>query len=471
MSWFEIDKDGLRQLQGAREKWRLVNELVQNAFDEEITYCDINVKHRDGEAVITVTDDSPEGFRYLKDAYTLFGYTYKRKDPTKRGRFNIGEKQIISICRSAKVRTTKGTVIFHPDGTRTQNYNKRETGTEVSLRIPMKEKELGKVIEELQQVLPPKNIAYKVNGSAVAYKEPFITTEAVLLTEIFDDANKIMKRTERKTKVNIYEKKDEEQAMIYEMGIPIECLDDKYSVDVQQKIPLTLDRTNILPSYLRRLRAVVLNATYQHLTEQEPSAEWVREATRDTAITKEALVTVADKRWGEQRCYADMNNPQSIEEALARGYTLVRPSDVDTIERKVFKETGALLKSSEIFKTQIVEGKTVPPDRWTEEQKRVVKYAKMIAKETLGIKLEVQLIEANCSLAADYGNGVLRLNISRLPDAWWRKGISEEVTNLLIHEIGHYRGLHHLSEEYHRTITEIGAKLTMLALNSPDKFK
>lgn len=130
-----------------------------------------------------------------------------------------------------------------------------------------------------------------------------------------------------------------------------------------------------------------------------------------------------------------------------------------------------LVKSSELFKTEIVEGKRVSKDRWTEDQKRVIRYAKMIAKETLGIDLEVMLVEADCNLAADYKDGVLRFNVSRLSDGWWKSGISEEVTELLIHEIGHHRGLHHLSEEYHRTITEIGAKLTMLALDRPEKFK
>jgi hypothetical protein len=38
--------------------------------------------------------------------------TPKRIDPTKRGRFNLGEKQAYSRCKTARVETTKGSVFF-----------------------------------------------------------------------------------------------------------------------------------------------------------------------------------------------------------------------------------------------------------------------------------------------------------------------------------------------------------------------
>ena len=34
MSWFEVDKDGLRQLQEGKDKRYLLRELIQNAWDE-----------------------------------------------------------------------------------------------------------------------------------------------------------------------------------------------------------------------------------------------------------------------------------------------------------------------------------------------------------------------------------------------------------------------------------------------------
>jgi len=53
--------------------------------------------HNGRVATITVADDAPDGFCDMRDAYTLFKETYKRKDPIKRGRFNFGEKQVLAM--------------------------------------------------------------------------------------------------------------------------------------------------------------------------------------------------------------------------------------------------------------------------------------------------------------------------------------------------------------------------------------
>src|SRR4030042_4715223 len=99
--WFIVDKEGLKALQAGRSKNFIINELVQNDWDENIKFCKVQVTSiNDYEAEIIVIDDNPNGFKDIRHAYTLFADTYKRGDPTKRGRFNLGEKQVISICNS-----------------------------------------------------------------------------------------------------------------------------------------------------------------------------------------------------------------------------------------------------------------------------------------------------------------------------------------------------------------------------------
>lgn len=116
-NWFEVSREGLRQLQAGKPKDFVVRELIQNAWDENITSCCLRISRCGKNLVeITVEDDSPEGFRDITHAFTLFAPTYKRKDPEKRGRFNIGEKQVLAICESAVISTTKGTVIFDSQG-------------------------------------------------------------------------------------------------------------------------------------------------------------------------------------------------------------------------------------------------------------------------------------------------------------------------------------------------------------------
>lgn len=85
-NWFEVDKKGLQALQAGKSKTFIIRELVQNAFDEDIKECTIQIEYMQNIASITVVDDSPEGFKNLAHAYTLYADTYKRKNPEKRGR-------------------------------------------------------------------------------------------------------------------------------------------------------------------------------------------------------------------------------------------------------------------------------------------------------------------------------------------------------------------------------------------------
>jgi hypothetical protein len=67
-------------------------------------------------ARVVVEDDSPVGFRDLSHAYTIFAESYKRGNPELRGQFNFGEKQFLSLCRTATISTTTGTVVFDDEG-------------------------------------------------------------------------------------------------------------------------------------------------------------------------------------------------------------------------------------------------------------------------------------------------------------------------------------------------------------------
>ena len=103
--WFEVSRKGLKQLQEGKPKEFVVRELIQNAWDEDISKCYVTIIQKDGTANILVEDDCPEGFKDITHAFTLFAPTCKRSDPQKRGRFNIGEKQVLAICRHAIVKT------------------------------------------------------------------------------------------------------------------------------------------------------------------------------------------------------------------------------------------------------------------------------------------------------------------------------------------------------------------------------
>jgi len=69
-----------------------------------------------------------------------------------------------------------------------------------------------------------------------------------------------MRSVERNTKVDLYKTT---KSYLYEMGIPVVEIDCEWSIDVQQKIPLGIDRETISQSYLRDLFSEVLNNTYE----------------------------------------------------------------------------------------------------------------------------------------------------------------------------------------------------------------
>ena len=121
---FAISTQGMRELHVDRPPWMLVKELIQNAWDEapEATVCRVRVKPevRPGVAQVVVEDDGP-GFADIADAFTLMKPTPKRMDPTRRGRFNIGEKEVVSVALEAEIRTVGWTVVFPAAASRGEN--------------------------------------------------------------------------------------------------------------------------------------------------------------------------------------------------------------------------------------------------------------------------------------------------------------------------------------------------------------
>jgi hypothetical protein len=139
--WFDVDKAGLGKQAEEQSKGRLIGELVQNALDEAgVTQIAVTLTLVPGRplADLAVEDDSPEGFRDLAHAYTLYAPSYKRDNPEQRGQFNLGEKMVVAVCESASISTTKGTVVFDPDEGRIERpRQKRERGSVFQGRIKL----------------------------------------------------------------------------------------------------------------------------------------------------------------------------------------------------------------------------------------------------------------------------------------------------------------------------------------------
>src|ERR1700758_1281702 len=103
-NWFAVDRVGLSKQAEEHSKGRLIGELVQNALDQPgVRQIAVTLALVPGRplADLTVEDDSPEGFRDLAHAYTLFAESHKRSNPERRGQNNFGEKLVPAVCGSS----------------------------------------------------------------------------------------------------------------------------------------------------------------------------------------------------------------------------------------------------------------------------------------------------------------------------------------------------------------------------------
>ena len=154
------------------------------------------------DATRLVVEDDGKGFRRIEDAYTLLGPTEKRSDPTKRGRFNLGEKELVSIAIEAKVTTVGRTVEFPPEGGRRLRSNGRERGTRISALMPWDARQRAALVEELRTFRPAR-CALFVNGTEIPRRLPLAVRRAKLPTVIQDSPGEPLRRSTRTTDIDI----------------------------------------------------------------------------------------------------------------------------------------------------------------------------------------------------------------------------------------------------------------------------
>lgn len=470
MGWFEVDKGGLRQLLEGKDKSFVLRELVQNGWDEPgVTKVGIFIDRITASpfVFVQVSDDAPEGFYDLRHAFTLFANTRKRKNAEARGRWNLGEKQVLALCRNATITTTKGTIKFLENGERKKGRNKTAAGSLFEASIRMTQEEMEEAVRTVMSFLPPNGIATTINDAEVPYREPKLTIDATLSTEV-EDAEGVFRPTKRKTKIEVHEPFPGEKAMLYEMGLPVIETGDKYHYNVMQRVPLTTDRDNVKPAFLQDVRAEVLNATVKDLETADASAQWVREAGEDDRTTKEAFTEVMTKRFGPKRVVADPGDPESKERAIAAGYTIVPPATLSREEWAKARGAGAIPSSSQVFSTSYVEAEIVSESDLTEDMRRVSDLTKRVSEIGLGFRVGVEFVKSKASTAAQYGSRRVSFNLTRLgKGAWWKPTNREGQLELIVHELGHEFG-RHLTEQYYNGLSRIGARL---ALADPREFE
>lgn len=467
--WFDVDPDGLAASRQADGKSWVLYELAQNAFDEPgVTQLDITLQKGQGQhSSLIVRDDAPNGFVDLMHAYTLHAHSPKKGDATKRGRWDVGEKHVLALCKSAVIRSTTGTIVFDGRGRR-QTDERSDTGTIFVAQIDMCEGEREKVLRDFRRVFIPPHINVTLNGDELPFRNPHKTVEVTLETEVAGE-DKILRRTRRKTQVQLHRVEPGEEAWMFEMGIPVCPVgseNETFHYDVQQRVPLGMDRQSVRPAYLAKLRAAVLNETYTDLSADEATTSWVSNAMEDPDITPEAVTEIATKRFGEKRVAFDPSDPEANNIAMSRGYTVVHGRTFSKEAWRNIRGAGAILPAGKVTpspKPYHPDGEPlqlIPTDEWTTDMQKFVSYAKVIGEEITGGTVSVCLTrEPGWGFSGTYGRRRLTVNLAavHIRDA-------DQVNRFLAHEFAHHFESNHLAEEFHKACCRNAATMVRLAL-------
>jgi hypothetical protein len=471
-SWFTVDRAGLAKQLADMPTWRLISELLQNAWDEQATRVVVSIDKSNirGYYDVCVEDDNPNGFADLSHAWTLFAPSTKSTNAEKRGRFNLGEKLLLAGSRSATITTTSGMVRFDSAGRSATKSHQRPAGS--SVFVTMKISDLEETIDSLHRLIAP--IPTTINGVLMQPGTPLKRIPAKLPTMVANEQGDFA-RTERMTEVVVYPVTASRPAAIYEMGIPVVDVDLPYSLDVQQKVPLNRDRDNVTPAYLQQLRVLAFNAMYEQLKPEEFKTDWARAAAGDERAEAPAVTHSLDQRFGTKRVAYDPSDPEANRIAMSKGYTVVHGGSLSggewTNARSTTRAAGQVTPSPKPYSP---DGSPLVYIEPTASMLSVAKLAFRLARSLNIGEISVRFTsDRRWPFRATFGQTLqLVFNAGTLTPAWFDlKTNRTAILDLLIHEFGHYDGSGHLTEAFDDNLTRFGARMTDLALTNPEIFR
>ena len=472
-SKFDVSDIGMRQLHEGRPKWQLIKELIANSWDEKtVTKVKVELSsYYDGKKWTVKVTDNGAGFRDIADAYTLMAPTQKRTDSEVRGRFNIGEKEIISIAESTTVETVGQTVEFPKSGGRKVTKNNIKKGTTIECVLDVESlsedrEEFGKQMmdayKRLSTFITPKNISTEiVINSPIGQNDFSVKLEdrnliksfpvGSLKTVIGMGKNNALRESWRSTTINVYEtsnaveKETEKQGSLFEMGIYIQDIDCPFDVDVMQKVPLAQNRDMVPDFYLQDIFAHILNNVAETITERDASDHWIKLAMNDKIVTPETVQIIRLKRFGEKTVIANPFDPQANEKAWSQGYDVISPKNLSQTERELFRSVG-MATSSEKFGDKVTFG--IPTPVKVTESMREFSYIVRWIGTSLGREdFRINFEYNSGSFLAGWSTSAreMTFNISahsrkRLPKKWFETKnfeLNEKQLGIVLHELSH----------------------------------
>tara|TARA_X000000950_G_scaffold259444_1_gene327830 strand:- start:5257 stop:6747 length:1491 start_codon:yes stop_codon:yes gene_type:complete len=471
-----VDTKGLSKMLCRNGIGWIAKELLQNAWDQDVTQVDMTVESiGHGRGKITITDDDPVGFQDLNHSYTLFAESTKRGDPNLRGRFNMGEKQVIVYCietgGEVEILSTTGGYHFDKKKGRTKLRRKTDVGSTVTCTFRASKKALEQMTADISTFIAPTTCVTTLNGITLPTKAP-VTSFREQLPTIGINSDGEMFNTARKTDVDIYEPAQGETPMLMELGIPVVVSGTKYHIDVRQKVPLNMERDSVTPAYRKQLLGYVVNAVHKMLTKEEANEGWVLEGTGSKEISPDALNTVLDHKFGKGRMVHDPTNQGASTAATNDGRTVVSGGSLPKEVWEQVKEKAPIptTTSNSDYRDDGIKfspnGKdvSIPENEWSDEMVNLTEYARELHQMVHGKVPSVRWLKDDRSYRACYSDNRLTFNYNNLGKKWIERTHDErwyfqDYIDLLIHEFSHHGGAKHYDRQFYINCTENGAKV------------
>ena len=477
MSIFEVDVTNMRKLMAARPKSFIINELIQNGWDATgTTRVDVTLTEPDanGHSILTVTDDAPKGWENISHAYTMYAESTKTNDPTKRGRFNEGEKAVVCLNIEAAVKTVSGCIHFEGAEKRWETDEHTDVGSIFSMKFELSPADYADISRKALLLIPPKDITTTFNGKEIRKQGATHMFDARLRTPLNG------RNEPRKTEVRLYECTG--KPWLYEMGIPImELTDDKWSINVMQKVPLGRDRNSVPLTYVNDVRVAVFNKYYTELNKEDATRLSVQAAAAHPKSKDDAVRANIVDRFGEKFAFEDKKDKGANLEFVSKGGIVIQRNDVsvemkkrlDKIKDDKDPKKAFVQKTGDITPTdvKIKLDKIVNPEDYDEDTKHVVALATRLAPRLINREIVVKVIdddESEIQGCFEHVSGVMHINLAY-------QDVSDMALNfeLIVHEFAHntLNSNEHLKDVFYKTEEKIAGKLAVLALEEPELFR
>lgn len=267
---FDIDVEGWSARNKNRPLPSLFKEVLQNALDESASKIIITTAPN----VLTIRDDSPKGVEELSQLYTIYSSGKEGDSPTVRGRMGRGLKEFITATSKTIIRTTTGTLEFDVENLeRKQSPECIESGTIVEAYGKWSVADIKSIKSLVKHIIVPRNMTIELDGECFGYKSPDLVSAGFLPTVIFDNGSEEV--ISRHTNINMF---SSEKGCICEMGIPIQEIDAPYVIDIQQRVPMNPNRSQVGKDYIEMVYDKILNDRLEDIPEDFLGSAWVQGA-------------------------------------------------------------------------------------------------------------------------------------------------------------------------------------------------